>query len=106
MEDNKEITKTAWKKEQKKLEMEKRKREKQMAADKQVSEQQQKRIEEAKNIIIDLDPSLPEAKDVKIRDCSKLIDQRVAIKAFVHRLRSQGIQNSSHIRAEAKILKK
>ncbi|ETN85232.1 asparagine--tRNA ligase [Necator americanus] len=47
-------------------------------------------LEEAKKITFSLDQSLPPATLVKIKDCVKYRDQRVRVKAWVHRLRRQG----------------
>ena len=49
-----------------------------------------KNLEESKNITIKLDPSLPEPKAIKIRDCKSYRNQRVVISGWVHRLRRQG----------------
>ncbi|KAI3420352.1 hypothetical protein GPALN_003656 [Globodera pallida] len=49
----------------------------------------EKRLEEAKNVQIKLDPSLPEAVRAKIRNCPELSGQRVKVFAFVHRMRQQ-----------------
>lgn len=48
------------------------------------------RLERAKQIKIKLDLSLPPAKQLKIRDLSKYVDQRVKIYGWVHHLRTDG----------------
>ncbi|KAJ1360833.1 Asparagine--tRNA ligase, cytoplasmic [Parelaphostrongylus tenuis] len=47
-------------------------------------------LEEAKKITLTLDETLPEAKTVKISECVNHREQRVCVKAWVHRLRRQG----------------
>ncbi|KAE9421759.1 hypothetical protein Angca_007224, partial [Angiostrongylus cantonensis] len=47
-------------------------------------------LEEAKKITLSLDETLPNAKVVKISDCVNYREQRVRVKAWVHRLRRQG----------------
>uniref|UniRef100_A0A915D499 Asparagine--tRNA ligase, cytoplasmic n=2 Tax=Ditylenchus dipsaci TaxID=166011 RepID=A0A915D499_9BILA len=71
---SKELTKTAQKKEQKRLEAEQKKKEKAVAASMQEQQKHDMRIEEAKKIVISMDVSLPEA----------------IVFGFVHRLRQQG----------------
>ncbi|XP_077319081.1 asparagine--tRNA ligase, cytoplasmic [Lithobates pipiens] len=50
----------------------------------------EKNLEEAKKIIIENDPNLPEQKTVKIRDLQAYRGQRVKVFGWVHRLRRQG----------------
>ncbi|KAK6053444.1 nucleic acid-binding domain protein [Cooperia oncophora] len=47
-------------------------------------------LEEAKKITFSMDESLPAATLVKISECVKHRDERVHLKAWVHRLRRQG----------------
>jgi len=54
------------------------------------SEATLKRAEEAKSILIEQDPSLPQAVSLKIRDCEKNRGTRVLLSGWVHRLRTQG----------------
>ncbi|CAN8074115.1 unnamed protein product [Agarophyton chilense] len=48
------------------------------------------RLERARQIKIEQDPSLPKAEQVKIRDLPKCIDQRVKVYGWVHHLRADG----------------
>lgn len=57
---------------------------------KQDAERREKNLEEAKSIVIKPDPSLPEAKKVKIHLCKSHVGERVAVSGWVHRLRQQG----------------
>ncbi|KAM9328938.1 asparagine--tRNA ligase, cytoplasmic [Gastrophryne carolinensis] len=50
----------------------------------------EKNLEEAKKIVIENDPNLPEAKTVKIRELEAYRGQRVKVFGWVHRLRRQG----------------
>ncbi|XP_051734809.1 asparagine--tRNA ligase, cytoplasmic [Ctenopharyngodon idella] len=54
------------------------------------AERREKNLEEAKKIIIENDPSLPEPKTVKIDKLEPLREQRVKVFGWVHRLRRQG----------------
>jgi asparaginyl-tRNA synthetase len=47
-------------------------------------------LEKAKLIKIEQDPSLPQAKQIKIRDTASYRDQRIAVYGWIHRLRRQG----------------
>lgn len=55
-------------------------------------EKRLKNLEEAKSIIIEEDKTLPEAKEIKIRQAVDHRDQRVKLYGWVHRLRRQGIR--------------
>lgn len=57
--------------------------------DKEDAEKRVKNLEEAKEIIIEEDKSLPIAKCIKILDCKKFEGSRVKIHGWVHRLRKQ-----------------
>lgn len=85
-----EPTKSAAKKEAKRLEAERKKKEKAEAAAKKDREQQERRLEEAKKVQITLNTSLDEPIVTKIRGCPNLIGKRVKVYGFVHRLRQQG----------------
>uniref|UniRef100_A0A4W3HHR4 Aminoacyl-transfer RNA synthetases class-II family profile domain-containing protein n=1 Tax=Callorhinchus milii TaxID=7868 RepID=A0A4W3HHR4_CALMI len=50
----------------------------------------EKNLEEARKVVIKLDPSLPEPKLVKIRDTEAHRGERVKIFGWIHRLRRQG----------------
>lgn len=50
----------------------------------------EKNLEEAKKITIELDPSLPEPTQIKIRDGKQFRNKRIKIYGWVHRLRKQG----------------
>ncbi|KAM5194661.1 asparagine--tRNA ligase, cytoplasmic [Mantella aurantiaca] len=50
----------------------------------------EKNLEEAKKIVIENDPNLPEPKTVKIRELEAHRGQRVKVFGWVHRLRRQG----------------
>ncbi|XP_024918316.1 asparagine--tRNA ligase, cytoplasmic [Cynoglossus semilaevis] len=54
------------------------------------NERREKNLEEAKNIIIEKDPSLPEPETVKIHQLESKRGQRVKVFGWVHRLRRQG----------------
>lgn len=82
--------KAAIKKAVKKYEAEKKKLEKAADREKEAEEHQHAALEEAKKIIFSLDKTLPEAKVIKIGESKDHRDQRVTIKAWVHRLRRQG----------------
>ena len=53
-------------------------------------QKREKNLEEAKKITITLDPSLPVASSVKIRDLAAYHNKRVVVRGWVHRLRRQG----------------
>ncbi|VDM55711.1 unnamed protein product [Angiostrongylus costaricensis] len=83
-------SKAAIKKNLKKYEAELKKVEK---AQLQVKEHQASTLaalEEAKKITLSIDETLPNAKVVKISECVNYREQRVRVKAWVHRLRRQG----------------
>uniref|UniRef100_A0A8C2DIU9 Asparaginyl-tRNA synthetase 1 n=1 Tax=Cyprinus carpio TaxID=7962 RepID=A0A8C2DIU9_CYPCA len=54
------------------------------------AERREKNLEEAKKIVMENDPSLPEPKTVKIGKLEALREQRVKVFGWVHRLRRQG----------------
>ncbi|MEQ2157876.1 hypothetical protein GOODEAATRI_006362 [Goodea atripinnis] len=54
------------------------------------NERREKNLEEAKKIVIENDPSLPEAEAVKIHKLEAKRGQRVKVFGWVHRLRRQG----------------
>lgn len=85
-----EPTKTAAKKEAKRLEAERKKKEKAEAAAKKDQEQQERRLEESKKVQITMDKNLPEPLVARIRDCPNLTEKRVKVFGYVHRLRQQG----------------
>lgn len=53
-------------------------------------EKRLKNLEEAKAIVTEEDKSLPEAKQIKIKEALNHRDQRVKLFGWVHRLRRQG----------------
>ncbi|XP_020293080.1 asparagine--tRNA ligase, cytoplasmic [Pseudomyrmex gracilis] len=53
-------------------------------------EKRLKNLEEAKAIVIEEDKSLPEAKQIKLREASSHKDERIKVFGWVHRLRRQG----------------
>lgn len=54
-------------------------------------EKRLKNLEEAKAIVVEEDKSLPEAKQIKIKEALNHRDERVKLFGWVHRLRRQGI---------------
>uniref|UniRef100_A0A0B7APB8 Asparagine--tRNA ligase, cytoplasmic n=1 Tax=Arion vulgaris TaxID=1028688 RepID=A0A0B7APB8_9EUPU len=54
------------------------------------AERREKNMEDAKKIIIKLDPSLPAPVEIKLRAAVQTRDKRVKIFGWVHRLRRQG----------------
>lgn len=82
--------KAAIKKNLKKYEAELKKAEKAAGRAKEQEAASHAALEEAKKITFSLDESLPPATLVKISECVKHRDQRVHLKAWVHRLRRQG----------------
>ncbi|KAF7696793.1 hypothetical protein HF521_005211 [Silurus meridionalis] len=54
------------------------------------AERREKNLEEAKKIVIENDPSLPEPKTAKISQLEALREQRVKVFGWVHRIRRQG----------------
>eukprot|EP00761_Pharyngomonas_kirbyi_P012830 gb/GECH01012857.1/.p1 GENE.gb/GECH01012857.1/~~gb/GECH01012857.1/.p1 ORF type:complete len:511 (+),score=158.11 gb/GECH01012857.1/:1-1533(+) len=86
----KKMSKSQLKKMQR-LERERKKKEEKEAQRKQKQEEEfQKRLEEAKKIEISEDPSLPQAKRIKIRQSPDYVGQRVKVYGWVHRKREQG----------------
>ena len=53
-------------------------------------EKRLKNLEDAKNIVIEEDKSLPEASRIKIKQAEEFREKRVKISGWVHRLRKQG----------------
>ncbi|OMJ28497.1 Asparagine-tRNA ligase, cytoplasmic [Smittium culicis] len=53
-------------------------------------QEEEKRIENSKSIVLVQDPSLPPAKFIKINDAVNYRDQRVNVRGWVHRMRVQG----------------
>ncbi|KAK6026198.1 nucleic acid-binding domain protein [Ostertagia ostertagi] len=82
--------KAAIKKNLKKYEAELKKAEKAAGRAKEQEAASHAALEEAKKITFSMDESLPAATLVKISECVKHRDQRVHLKAWVHRLRRQG----------------
>eukprot|EP00794_Sanderia_malayensis_P010234 gene10234-11284_t len=72
-----------WKTEQKKA-LQKAEQEAQKAL------QREKNLEDARKVVIEEDKSLPQAKQVKIKELSENRDIRVKVFGWVHRLRQQG----------------
>ncbi|XP_028416004.1 asparagine--tRNA ligase, cytoplasmic-like isoform X1 [Dendronephthya gigantea] len=85
-----EIAKAQLKKVTKIFQQEQRKSEKREEKEAEKAEQRAKNLEEAKQIVIEEDSSLPKALKIKIRDAANHRDQRVKIQAWVHRIRRQG----------------
>lgn len=87
-----EATKTALKNAKKALELIERKATKHSAAAQRQLEEESAKLEEAKSIVIQQDPSLPIAQPIKIRDAAEARDAhtRVVLEGWVHRLRRQG----------------
>ncbi|PAV87442.1 hypothetical protein WR25_18587 [Diploscapter pachys] len=83
-------TKSAIKKNIKRYEAEVKKLEKSEAKAKEDEKSAHAALEEAKKITFTLDPSLPEAKEIKIREGVQHRDQRVRVSGWVHRMRRQG----------------
>ena len=82
-------SKSAMKKAVGRWEEEKRKREKAGEKAAKSQENNEKRLEDAKKVRIELDASLPTPTTVKIRDCKEQSGQRVKVLGFVHRIRQQ-----------------
>ncbi|KAI9151069.1 asparagine--tRNA ligase [Blastocladiella emersonii ATCC 22665] len=91
------IAKAALKKAQKKYDADKAKAAKEQAkkaADagkaKAKEADEAKRLEDAKKIVLTMETSLPAAKSIKIQAAAEHRDARIAVSAWVHRLRVQG----------------
>jgi len=84
------IAKAQLKKQIKMFQGELRKRDKKREQEKLDEERRRKNLEEAKQVVMTQDESLPAAKEIKIRDCEQHRDQRVKISGWVHRMRKQG----------------
>jgi len=54
-------------------------------------EKRLKNLEEAKTIVIEENKTLPEAKQIKIKQALDHRDQRIKLYGWVHRLRRQGM---------------
>ncbi|GMR52811.1 hypothetical protein PMAYCL1PPCAC_23006 [Pristionchus mayeri] len=80
----------AKKKNQKRFEAELKKLEKAGSKAKAAEESAHAALEEAKKIKLEMDPSLPAAKRIKIREGVTHRDVRVHVTGWVHRLRRQG----------------
>lgn len=83
-------SKSAIKKNKTRFDAELRKKQKRVEKEANEEAKEEDQLEEAKKITLSLDPSLPEAKSVKIRECKEAIGKRVKIYGHVHRLRQQG----------------
>ncbi|KAJ0172966.1 hypothetical protein K1T71_011142 [Dendrolimus kikuchii] len=59
-------------------------------AEEESSEKRLQNLEDAKKIVISQDPSLPEAKIIKIGQTADHRGERICIRGWVHRLRRQG----------------
>ncbi|EDO42109.1 predicted protein [Nematostella vectensis] len=84
------IAKAQLKKATKLYQQEKRKSEEREKKEAEKAQQREKNLEDARNITIKPDESLPVAKQIKIRDTTDCREQRVKIFGWVHRLRRQG----------------
>ncbi|RPB26442.1 asparaginyl-tRNA synthetase [Terfezia boudieri ATCC MYA-4762] len=91
-----DATSTAVKKAKKGYEVALRKAVKQVEAAARLEEEEKKREasrlaaeREAKSIVLNQDPSLPQAKPIKLRDTIAFRGKRVKVNGWVHRLRSQ-----------------
>ncbi|CAB4031059.1 asparagine--tRNA ligase, cytoplasmic-like, partial [Paramuricea clavata] len=72
------------------FQQEQRKSEKREEKESEKAEKRAKNREEAKQIVIEEDPSLPNPRKIKIRDATMARGERVMIQAWVHRIRRQG----------------
>ncbi|KAJ1647866.1 asparagine--tRNA ligase [Dispira simplex] len=54
------------------------------------AEEEARRLEVAKQIVLKPDPSLPKARKIKLREAVQYRDERVKVSGWVHRLRTQG----------------
>lgn len=59
-------------------------------AEEESNEKRLQNLEEAKKIVIQVDPNLPKAKTVKIAEAGDYRGQRICVRGWVHRLRRQG----------------
>jgi len=84
------IAKAQLKKMTKLFGQEQRKAESKAKLEAEKAAQHEKNLEEAKSIIIEEDKSLPESKQIKIRDTKDNRGNRVKMYGWVHRLRQQG----------------
>uniref|UniRef100_A0A673IYV3 Aminoacyl-transfer RNA synthetases class-II family profile domain-containing protein n=1 Tax=Sinocyclocheilus rhinocerous TaxID=307959 RepID=A0A673IYV3_9TELE len=84
------ISKTQMKNTKKLFSREQMKNESKEKKETEHAERREKNLEEAKTIVIENDPSLPEPKTVKIDKLEALREQRVKVFGWVHRLRRQG----------------
>uniref|UniRef100_A0A671QBT4 Aminoacyl-transfer RNA synthetases class-II family profile domain-containing protein n=1 Tax=Sinocyclocheilus anshuiensis TaxID=1608454 RepID=A0A671QBT4_9TELE len=84
------ISKTQMKNTKKLFSREQMKNESKEKKETEDAERREKNLEEAKTIVIENDPSLPEPKTVRIDKLEALREQRVKVFGWVHRLRRQG----------------
>lgn len=84
------VSESQLKKNKKKWQQDKRKDEENKAKQEEDEQRRLKNLEEAKNVVIKEDSSLPQATQIKIRDTTGHRGQRVLIHGWVHRLRRQG----------------
>ncbi|CAG4933605.1 unnamed protein product [Colias eurytheme] len=59
-------------------------------AEEETNDKRQQNLDEAKKIVIQQDPSLPEAVSVRINTTKDYRGKRICVKGWVHRLRRQG----------------
>lgn len=67
-----------------------RKNSQRQAKEAEDAQRREKNLEEAKKIVIKEDPSLPAARQVKIKDLSQETTDRIKVYGWTHRLRRQG----------------
>ncbi|KAF4098981.1 hypothetical protein G5714_021011 [Onychostoma macrolepis] len=84
------ISKTQMKNTKKLFNREQMKNESKEKKETEDADRREKNLEEAKKIVVENDPSLPEPKTVKIDKLEALREQRVKVFGWVHRLRRQG----------------
>lgn len=84
------VSESQLKKQKKLWQQEKRKEDASRAKQIEDAKRREKNLEEAKNVVIEEDKSLPAAIQIKIRDTTAHRDKRVLIQGWVHRLRRQG----------------
>lgn len=89
-EERSKLTQTRRKKLTKLEERQKRKAKKEEEATKRMEEEARERLEKAALIKIELDPSLPEPIQCKVRDMQDMVGKRVKVFGWVHRLRQDG----------------
>ncbi|XP_060083861.1 asparagine--tRNA ligase, cytoplasmic-like [Ylistrum balloti] len=84
------VAKSQLKKQQKIWQREKNKSSEKDKKEAEDAEKREKNLEEAKKIVITQDASLPDPKEIKIRDSVANRDVRVKIFGWIHRIRRQG----------------